>query len=184
MRFVYGSLLLAAFGLCLSGCYGPTASTGEVPVEPGAETATTDIGVQPAATDSAKLSRDAKPDVVLKTFLDLLQSGEVNRSVELLTRVARRKTAEQELRMQPINGGGLDFRIGNAKQLTDDTAHVNSLWTPSGASFEIVWLMRKTDEGWRIAGMSTASEEGEIVFFNFEDPQDMMAKANGDTRKS
>lgn len=177
MRLAFGSTLLVVAGLVFAGCNGPTASTGEVPgdqvgQETGGPTA------EPALPDTAHLPRDAKADMVLKTFLNLLQSGEVNRSVELLTRTARQQTAEENLVMRPINGGGTDFQVGTVETLTDDTAHINSVWTADGGSFGIVWVMRNTPEGWRVAGMSTRHPDTAApVFFNFEDPKDMLEKS-------
>lgn len=176
MRFAFGCITLVVVGLVFCGCNGPTASTGEVPgdqVEQAAGPKTETVNLS-----AGHLPRDAKADDVLKTFLNLLQTGEVNRSVELLTRTARQKTADEELAMRPINGGDMDFQVGSVKTLTDDTAHINSVWMTQGGSFGIVWVMRMTDEGWRVAGMSTRHPETDaLVFFNFEDPKDMLAKS-------
>lgn len=58
---------------------------------------------------------------------------------------------------------------------------MSSVWTetyPDGAiTYEIVWVLRRQAEGWRIAGMALELLPGQPPqFLNFEDPQDMMQK--------
>jgi acylphosphatase len=45
------------------------------------------------------------------------------------------------------------------------------------ASTEVIWVLRKQANGWRVAGMATAIEDGQLpILFNFEDPEDMERK--------
>jgi len=45
------------------------------------------------------------------------------------------------------------------------------------ANYEIVWVLRREKEGWRLAGMATELVPGqEPQFLNFEDPDDMIRK--------
>ena len=57
-----------------------------------------------------------------------------------------------------------------------------SLWTEPDAdgglvSTDVIWVLRKQANGWKISGMATAVAEGELpLLFNFENPEDMMLK--------
>jgi hypothetical protein len=78
----------------------------------------------------------------------------------------------------------MTYQIGETEFVGDaeDGAHVGSIWTEKQAngrvdSFEVIWVLRKQSEGWRIAGMATPAEgTNEAMFLNFEDPDDLLNK--------
>ena len=57
---------------------------------------------------------------------------------------------------------------------------MKSVWTEADAdgqrvSTDVIWVMRKQQNGWRVAGMATPVEEGQLpLLFNFEDPENML----------
>jgi hypothetical protein len=76
----------------------------------------------------------------------------------------------------------LSYEIGETEFVTEDGAHVMSLWKeadPVGelVATQVVWVLRKQPLGWRISGMATPVMEGQLpLLFNFEDPEDMLQK--------
>ena len=85
----------------------------------------------------------------------------------------------------PPGSESATFEVGEVELLSEGDeqgAHVASKWTDLGDdgqphTDDIVWMLRKEPEGWRIAGMATTVFEGEPpLLLNFEDPQDMQRK--------
>jgi hypothetical protein len=74
------------------------------------------------------------------------------------------------------------FEVGQVQTLGDDGARVAIKWTDLDEtgkphSDEVLWMVRRVDEGWRIAGVAAPVFEGEPpLLLNFEDPADMLAK--------
>jgi hypothetical protein len=59
--------------------------------------------------------------------------------------------------------------------------HVSSVWTEKfddgEEKYEIVWALRRQQEGWRLAGMAMQLIPGQpMQFLNFENPEDMLKK--------
>ena len=58
-------------------------------------------------------------------------------------------------------------------------AHVKSVWTErfddGDETYEIVWALRRQQDGWRLAGMAMELIPGQpMQYLNFEDPADML----------
>jgi hypothetical protein len=126
----------------------------------------------------------ATPDAVVSDFLTALRDGDDATAEALLTNKALQETSKRHLRVQPPGTPSARFQIGQVSYVTSDKrgAHVSSVWSeqdvPGGElTYEIVWALRKQQDGWKIAGMATqVTEDGPAVFLNFEDPDDMLAK--------
>jgi len=137
----------------------------------------------PAAPEAvAAVSSESKagPDVAVFDFLKAVQTGDDKKAADMLTKLAREKTAEMEMVVAPPGSETASFEVGQVELLEDKGAYVSSTWTDVGEdgqphSDQIVWLVRSEPEGWRIAGMVTKLFESKLVL-NFEDPQDMMRK--------
>jgi hypothetical protein len=140
-----------------------------------------DTAPAPEAAPAAAASENkAGPDVAVFEFLKAVQTGDDKKAAEMLTKLAREKTAEMEMVVAPPGSETASFEVGEVQMLEDRGAYVSSTWTDVGEdgqphSDQIVWLVRNEPEGWRIAGMVTKLFESKLVL-NFEDPQDMMRK--------
>ena len=76
------------------------------------------------------------------------------------------------------------FAVGKVEYVTPqkDGAHVVCSWSDVDAegqtrTDQIIWVLRKEIEGWRIAGMvmRVYADEPPLIY-NFEDPEDMLRK--------
>lgn len=119
-------------------------------------------------------------DVAVFTFLKAVQEGKDKEAADMLTRLAREKTAEMDMVVAPPGSDTASFEVGEVELINDNGAYVSSTWTDvadggQSHSDQIVWVCRKEPEGWRIAGMVTKFLDSKLVL-NFEDPQDMMRK--------
>lgn len=124
------------------------------------------------------------PAETVARFYDALRSGEDRAIAALLTDKARLETANNGLDIQSQGSAKLEYQLGEVDYVNEsmDGAHVKSLWidyAPDGEKIatEVIWVLRKQAEGWRIAGMATQVVEGQLpLLFNFEDPEDMLRK--------
>lgn len=177
------------FTLSLTACVllGCTGSETPAPAT-DAGTPQTDASAtaaQPAAParKPVEVAVEALPEQVVSTFLAALKAGDEATTAALLTTKAREETAKHEIAVAPQSAPGATYQVSPGKILEDnpDGAHVSSVWTetyPDGSiTYEIVWVLRRQDNGWRIAGMALELIPGQPPqFLNFEDPQDMMQK--------
>ncbi|HZZ70999.1 MAG TPA: hypothetical protein VFE24_02030 [Pirellulales bacterium] len=165
-RFLIKSLVCALAALGLTGC-GSSQSTNN-PV----------VAKKVFAADSAS------PELAVRTFLEAVRTGDDKKASSMLTPTARAKTAERDLTVAPPGSATAHFEIGAVEYVTPekDGAHVASAWTDVDLegkpnTDQIVWVLRKEDEGWRIAGMAVKIFENELpLILNFEDPDDMIRK--------
>lgn len=165
-------LLLLAGSWTLAGC-NQSART---------EMADADLPVEMAANSPANLRLDSGPDEVVTAFLDAARSGNESLATQLLTRKAQVETAKEGLSLDPPGTPAMKFRIEKVEFVEDikDAAYVNSVWSdpaagPTEDPFEVVWVLRKQSDGWRIAGMAAQLEPGEPpTFLNFEEPDDVL----------
>ena len=151
------------------------------------KTSTSDVAeaelLEPAiAASPANLHPDSKPDEVVTAFLEAARSGDESVATRLLTRKAQEETEKEGLSLDPPGTPSMKYRIEKVEYDKDikDAAYVNSVWTDSAAGptespFEVVWVLRRQSDGWRIAGMAAQIEPGEPpVFMNFEEPADVL----------
>lgn len=152
------------------------------------------IGCQqtsPSATDASVAGGSEKtsaapvgdgPDAAVYRFLEAFRAGNDTQTAQMLTPTARKKVAEHNMSVAPPGSDTARFEIGTVQLLDPDGARVTVKWTdldeqgkPSTA--DVVWCLRKVDEGWRVAGVIAPVFEGEPpVVLNFEDPEDMLRK--------
>jgi hypothetical protein len=124
---------------------------------------------------------DSTPEKVVTEFLNAMKTGNDGVAAGLLTATAREETAKHSLAVQPPGSETAQYEIGEGELSEDDpnVAQVGCLWTekgPDGAdhSEQVVWVLRKHTEGWRVFGMATQMPtRPDPVFFNFEDPAEM-----------
>jgi hypothetical protein len=127
----------------------------------------------------------AGPGEAVAAFLEAVKNGEDDKANSMLTKLALQETAKMNMVVAPPGSESATFEVGEVELLSEGDeqgAHVASKWTDLGDdgqphTDEIVWMLRKEPEGWRIAGMATTVFEDEPpLLLNFEDPQDMQRK--------
>lgn len=179
MKRYYVLALVAGYLMMTVGC-GGGASTTETP----AASDTTATAAAPAAPqEPVEVAVDASPDQVISVFLDALRVGDSATTANLLTSKAREETAKHNIAVDPQSAPGAKYAVAPAEFLPDNPhgAHVRSSWTETyqdgTVNYDIVWVLRRQKEGWRIAGMALELVPGQDpAFLNFEDPTDMLAK--------
>jgi hypothetical protein len=127
------------------------------------------------------VSKDSTPEKVVTEFLNAMKTGNDGVAAGLLTATAREETAKHSLAVQPPGSPTAEYEIGEGQLAEDDpsVAQVGCVWTEKDAegtdhSEEVVWVLKKQPEGWRVFGMATQMPtRTEPVFFNFEDPAEM-----------
>ena len=114
-------------------------------------------------------------------FYEALRAGD-NEAIEaLLTDRAREEAARHGLGIQSHTSESLQYEIVRTDYVTEarDGAHVVSLWTDADATgraetAEVIWVLRRQPDGWRIAGMATpAAERQPPLPFDVENPRQM-----------
>lgn len=130
----------------------------------------------------------ASPDRVVEQFLAAVRAGDEATTSSLLTDKAREETAKHDLVVRPPGTPTAQFQVGGVQFIDPQRtgAHVNTVWTETVASadgqedtftYDVVWALRRQEQGWRVAGIATEIIEGQApVFLNFEDPSDMLDK--------
>jgi hypothetical protein len=127
------------------------------------------------------VTADSTPEEVVTEFLNAMKTGNDGVAAGLLTATAREETAKHSLAVRPPGSPTAEYEISEGKLDEEDStlAQVGCLWTEKDAqgserTEEVVWVLRKDDEGWRVFGMATEMPtRKDPVFFNFEDPAEM-----------
>lgn len=171
-------VVLASFAVV--GCSGK--GTPAAAKKPEAEAKTTTVQAAPAP-QPIMLPADTEPDKVVATFLNALRTGDKATTAHLLTLKAREETAKHNIAVDPQSAPHAGYEVRPPQYLANNPngAHVSSLWTElyqdGKVEYEIVWVLRRETEGWRVAGMAIEMVPGqEKAFLNFEDPTDMLQK--------
>ena len=184
MRGAAWMIHLSAILCLLVGCSdSPQAPQGNATNSPSSQgdlAGSVDLADTTASLESA----GNRPDQVVSQFYQALRSGNSDSIEALLTDKAREETAKSGLAIQSQTSASLAYDIGETDYVTEnlDGAHVMSLWAEPDAngelvSTEVIWVLRKQHDGWKISGMATAVADGELpLLFNFENPEDMMMK--------
>ncbi|NJM25936.1 MAG: hypothetical protein HC859_11085, partial [Bacteroidia bacterium] len=122
---------------------------------------------------------------VVTVFLDALKNGDTSTKASLLTSKALAETTKHEFEVNPQSAPNAQYEVHPPEFLQNNPngAHVTSVWTETyedgQVTYEVVWVLRRETQGWRIAGMAIELIPGQPPsFLNFEDPADMAAKYN------
>ncbi|HZZ29524.1 MAG TPA: hypothetical protein VFE46_16110 [Pirellulales bacterium] len=125
------------------------------------------------------------PDRAVFDFLEAVRTGNDQQASTMLTPLARQKTTEMQMVVAPPGSPTAQFKVGQVEYVTPnkDGAHVWCNWTDQvdaeghTRTDNIIWVLRREDEGWRIAGMVTkVFPDQPPLVLNFEDPEDMLRK--------
>ena len=139
------------------------------------------------ARSGATLPLDATAEQVVNSYLGSLKTEDYVAAEDLLTQTAQ--DAFYKANLQPSLPGTQDstFKVGAVRFATQkqERGYVQTTWTEmtdagQPVSYTVDIYVRQEIPGiWRVAGMMMDVEEGEFVFFNFEDAADMLSKNGG-----
>ena len=169
---IWLSVLVAAL---MIGCNSGSDTT---------ETASNAKGKNNAKDQPKKKEKEASPRETVEAFLGALRSGDEEVAANLLTDRAREETDKINLAVKPPGTPNAAYKVSSVDYPEDipDGAYVKSIWKETDESggtetYNVIWVLRKQDEGWRIAGMATPIvPDGEPLFLNFEEPAEMLEK--------
>jgi len=162
-----GVLLSAVLAIGVMGCGGSNDS-GEDP--PG------------AGDDQGAAARMSEPAAAVHAFLEAVRTGNDPKAAEMLTATARQRTAQRNLTVSPPGSDTARFEVGRVEFLEKGAARVVSHWTDldhtgQPRTDQMVWMVRREPEGWRIVGVAATVLEGEPpLILDFENPDEMLRK--------
>lgn len=171
--------MLIGFCVSLSGCGANSQSTDDASADvPNSQTS--EVGLSSQAPPIEGSTSD--PAQVVEKFLSAVKSADERTAERLLTKLARRKTTELGIAVDPDGSDTASFEVGEVRYISQSEVHVASIWTEldedgQPQSDRIVWALRRSADGWGIAGMATqVFEDQPPLFLDFEDPADMLRK--------
>ncbi len=186
MKFAFRVLTVSVLA-CFAGCGG--APQGAADAANGASSGSDAPGsarmsVTDSGAEGAPGSNASAPAAVVAQFYEALRKGSDVTIAGLLTDKAREETSKSGLGIQSQASASLSYEIRESEYVSDqmDGAHVRTMWLEPDAAgqmtaTEVIWVLRKQSNGWKISGMATPVVEGELpLLFNFEEPEDMLQK--------
>ena len=164
----------AVLAVGVMGCGGSDQS-GQGPVAGGGD-------VQSGGARGGAGAQQKGPAAAVFDFLEAVRTGNDEKAALMLTKLARKKTAELNMEVAPPGSDTAQFKVGKVEHLSEDGARVASTWSDIDENSqrrtdEILWMVRREPEGWRIAGVAATVFKGEPpLLLNFEDPEEMLRK--------
>ena len=134
------------------------------------------IEVSPAQPKSVLPSKDAAPNSVCETFLNLLKNGNRVAAENLLTRTALAVTSRAKLELEPIGSASAKYELGepmyatNKQKLAHVECRVKDRVDGENIDSELVWMLRRQKEGWRISGI--------LIQLEADKPKDLLSFEN------
>ncbi len=163
---------MAVLTLTFGGCGGSDDSEQSPPAGGGQE----------ASADQSDGLQSDGPARATHEFLEAVRTGNDEKAAMMMTATARKKTAELDMQVAPTGSDTAQFKVGEVRQMAGDRVAVASTWSDLDANSqrrtdEMVWMLRKSPEGWRVAGVAAQVFEGEPpLLLDFENPQEMLKK--------
>jgi hypothetical protein len=189
MAKTYWLVISAALTILATGCgkpagTGPSATTAPEVAKPaaGAEGGVASTAVSDADKSVPTTAKLDGPAAAVQEFLEALRTGSDEKASKMLSTAARQKTAALNRNVTPPASDTAKFSVGKVEYINDDGARVASTWTDldedgKPKTDEAVWVLRREDNVWRVAGVAAQVFPGEPpLLLNFEDPQDMARK--------
>jgi hypothetical protein len=168
--WIPGIALLAAIA---AGCGKPSSSS-----DSGTPTSAAEAG----NNASGAKAEEGGPAEAVARFLEAVRTGNDEVAAQMFTPLARKRTAEMDIQIAPRGSDTARFEVGQIEPVGDSGARVASKWTDldkngQPRTDEIVWMVRREAEGWRVAGMAATVFEGEPpLLLDFEQPQETMRR--------
>ena len=185
MRCRHWMLLLVFLVVGILGCGGSDPENGT----PGANDAESGPGGAAAESEPGDAADTSQPAAAVSVFLEALRKGNDKKVLQMYTARARQQAAELNRPFAPKGSDTAQFEVGAVEYLADDGARVRSRWTDLDRNRqpltdeilwhtdEILWMVRREPEGWRIAGMAATVFEGEPpLLLDFENLSETLRK--------
>lgn len=176
-----GGFFVLGFWLVLPGCGGPANAPKSVATGDQGSSASPSQATANAADETADNTGD--PVAATKVFLEAVRTGDDEKVVAMFTQLARQQAGELNRQFAPVGSDTARYEVSEkVEYLAEDGARVMSTWTDLGAdgkprSDEIMWMLRKEPEGWRIAGMAAVIFPGEPpLLLDFENMKETLRK--------
>jgi hypothetical protein len=123
------------------------------------------------------VNAESQPHEVVLAFLNGMRDGNSGVTGALLTRQAHEETLKHNWPVQPPGAPSATYQLGDASFLDPQQSAVQipCVWSEPDAAggnvqFQVVWVLRKQQDGWRVAGFATEIVPGKPpYYFNFED---------------
>ena len=173
IRQIHLLAVLAVLATGLSGC-GKAAGTHVTSAAEGGAT-----GSDAVADGNSNANG---PAAAVREFLEAVRTGNDDKAWRMLSSTAREKMSSLNRSVTPPASDTARFSIGKVDYVNDDGARVACTWTDLDdegrpTSDQAVWVLRREQEGWRVAGVAFQIFPGEApLVLNFEDPEDMFRK--------
>jgi len=174
---------ISSLGIWTAILFGAIAGCSKTADSAATASKASESAGQGAAESSA--ADTGGPSEAVAAFLDAVKNGQDAKANGMLTKLALQETAKMNMVVAPPGSDTASFEVGEVETLSEGDeqgAQVASKWTDLGDdglphTDEIIWMLRKEPEGWRIAGMATTVFKGEPpLLLDFENPQDMQRK--------
>ena len=122
------------------------------------------------------------PKQIVTDLFEALKKGDRETVESLLSPVARREMPKYHLKVEPLGSPDGQYEITQVEYPKNKPgiAYVACIWKeprPNGTidAAEVVWVLQKQrDRQWAVTGMAVESPQGELVFFPFERPGEMI----------
>lgn len=179
MRHWHGLVVGLTLWLAVAGCGGSNVPADGETDSPAAKT--TASAKKKGETTTSKDAADG-PKAALEKFLSAIKAGDDETAASMLTPLAREKTTAMGLNVAPPGSDTASFRVSQIEFKGTSGAYVACEWNEIDENGElstdqVVWVMAKQEDGWRIAGMvAKVFPDLDAIVFNFEDPEDMVRK--------
>jgi hypothetical protein len=171
--------LIAIISLGFIGCSKPAESITDTD---GYRNTDTPRSISSDSNTPRDISKLEPPAAACYAFLDAVCKGDDEKAANMLTSIAREKTAAFNMRIAPKASDTARFTIGRVKYIGEDGAQVATTISDIDEdgqrySQDAFWVLRLEKDGWRIAGVAETIFPGEPPLVkNFEDPEEMLKK--------
>jgi hypothetical protein len=122
------------------------------------------------------------PEGAVYQFLAALRAGDDAKTEAMFTKLAREQIRLSPYGVMPAASDTATFQLGKVEYLDSDGARVEATWSDEDRdgrrlSDDMLWMVRKEAEGWRIAGAAVTAFPGEPpVLLDFENLKETMEK--------
>jgi len=174
-------LALTVLGCGKSGEGGRGPSAGENDVSPKAASASASAGKIELPAPPENLN---SPEGAVYQFLAALRAGDDAKTEAMFTKLAREQIRQSPYGVMPPASDTATFQIGKVEYVDDEHegARVEAAWSDEDGdgkrvSDDMLWMVRKEAEGWRIAGAAVTAFPGEPpVLLDFENLKEAIEK--------
>jgi hypothetical protein len=163
---------VVGISLLFGGCDGKNSSSSQPVGVLSTVTSTTT-----ADAGNSDLPEISSATEIVSKFMTAMFQGESQTIRALLTPTARQKGKELGIHFAPQTTHTASFTIDQTIPQGENCVYVHTTLTDLNEkgekeSVEIIWIVAKNQEGWRISGAAVALFDGQDkTLLNFEDPE-------------